>query len=191
MNVLDENIRQDQAEQLRRWRIKFRRLVVDIKHPGIKDPQVIPALQQLHRPTFFTHDQDYFRRKLLHPSYCLVWLDLFDGDAASFIRAFLRHPAFRTHALRMHVVARLHPGGHPLLEIASIATHEGSVDLNNQAHRNGRGSRLESQSPHSEWSRGLNSIYIPPKIRLVHTNAEKRRCSVGLNDHTGQSSAFP
>jgi hypothetical protein len=34
MNVLDENIRHDQGEQLRKWRIKFRRLVVDIEDPG-------------------------------------------------------------------------------------------------------------------------------------------------------------
>ena len=55
--------------------------------------------------------RDYFRRKLLHPAYCLVWLDLFDGDAASFIRAFLKHRLFGTNAQRMGVIARVHPGG--------------------------------------------------------------------------------
>ncbi len=111
MNLLDENIRQDQGDQLRRWRIKFRRFIVDVKYPGIKDPEIIPVLHRLRHPTFFTHDQDYFRHSLLHPAYCLVWLDLFDGDAAWFIRSFLRHPLFRTHAQRMNVVARVHPGG--------------------------------------------------------------------------------
>ena len=41
MNLLDENIRQDQSDQLRRWRIKFRRLDTDLGCTGIKDPQVI------------------------------------------------------------------------------------------------------------------------------------------------------
>jgi len=111
MNLLDENIRQDQGEQLRKWRIKFRRFVVNVEHPGIKDSAVIPVLHRLTDPTFFTHDRDYFRRKLLRPAYCLVWLDLFDGDAASFIRAFLKHRLFGTHAQRMGVIARVHPGG--------------------------------------------------------------------------------
>jgi hypothetical protein len=111
MNLLDENIRHDQGNQLRRWRIKFRRLVIELEHPGIKDPEVIPVLHHLKDPTFFTHDQDYFRRDLLHASYCLVWLDVFDGDAASFIRSFLRHRFFKTHAQRMGTVVRVHPGG--------------------------------------------------------------------------------
>jgi len=111
MNLLDENIRQDQGIQLRQWRIKFRRLVIDLEHPGIKDPQIIPVLHRLKDPIFFTHDQDYFHRELVHASYCLVWLDVFDGDAASFIRSFLRHRLFKTRAQRMGTVARVHPGG--------------------------------------------------------------------------------
>lgn len=111
MYVLDENIRQDQGDQLRRWRVKFRRLVIELEHPGIKDPQIIPVLHRLKDPTLFTHDQDYFRRELVQASYCLVWLDVFDGDAASFIRAFLRHRFFKTRALRMGTVARVYPGG--------------------------------------------------------------------------------
>ena len=111
MNLLDENIRQDQGNQLRQWRIKFRRLVVEVEYPGIKDPQIIPVLHRLRNPTFFTHDRDYFRGRLVHSSYCLVWLDIFDGDAAWFIRAFLRHPAFKTHAQRMGKVVRVHPSG--------------------------------------------------------------------------------
>ena len=111
MNLLDENIRHDQGEQLRKWRVKFRRFVVEVEHAGIKDADVIPALQSLKYPTFFTHDQDYFKRELVHPAYCLVWWDLFDGDAAYFIRSFLRHSSFKTRAKRMRVVARVNPSG--------------------------------------------------------------------------------
>jgi hypothetical protein len=109
MNLLDENIRQDQGEQLRKWRISFRLLIHDIARPGIKDPDIIPILHHTSRPTFFTHDRDYFKRQLVHPSYCLAWLDVFDGDAAVFIRRFLRHELFSTRATRMGKVVRVQP----------------------------------------------------------------------------------
>src|SRR3954469_1493217 len=109
MNLLDENIRHDQGEQLRKWRIPFRFLIRDLARSGIQDPDIIPLLHQGTRPALFTHDQDYFKRALVHPAYCLVWLDLYDGDAAVFIRRFLRHPDFNSHAKRLGKVVRLHP----------------------------------------------------------------------------------
>ena len=111
MIVLDENIRHDQGNQLRKWRIPFRLLIRDLARPGIQDPDVIPLLHNRKHSTLFTHDQDYFQRKWVHPAYCLVWLDVFDGDAALFIRRFLRNPAFNTHAKRMGKVVRVHSGG--------------------------------------------------------------------------------
>jgi len=109
MNLLDENIRHDQGEQLRKWRIPFRLLVRDLARSGIQDPDIIPLLHRGTRPTLFTHDQDYFKRSLVHPAYCLVWLDLYDGGAAVFIRRFLRHPDFNSHAKRLGKAVRLHP----------------------------------------------------------------------------------
>ncbi len=111
MIVLDENIRQDQAIQLRRSRIPLRRLVEDSARAGIKDPDIIPLLHRLKRPTFFTHDRDFFQQRLAHWAYCLVWLEVFDGEAAWFIRAFLRHERFNTAAKRMGLVVRVHPDG--------------------------------------------------------------------------------
>ena len=111
MNLLDENIRQDQREQLRERRVPFRALTRDLAHPGMQDAEIIPLLHRLRRLTFFTHDQDFFKRGLVHPAYCLVWLDVFDGHAAEFIRRFLKHPAFRTAAKRMGVVAHVHREG--------------------------------------------------------------------------------
>jgi hypothetical protein len=109
MNLLDENIRQDQGQQLRKWRIPFRLLVRDVAGAGIQDPDIIPLLHCAKYPTFFTHDKDYFNRSLIHPAYCLVWLDLYDGDAALFTRRFLHHPRFNSHAKRMGKVVRVHP----------------------------------------------------------------------------------
>lgn len=111
MNLLDENIRHDQDDLLRKWRIKSRRLGREIARSGTQDPEIIPILHRLKRPTLFTHDQDFFKSSLVHRAYCLVWLDLYDGEAAIFIRRFLRHPAFRTQAQRMGKVVRVHSGG--------------------------------------------------------------------------------
>ncbi len=109
MNLLDENIRDDQRMLLRQWRIHFRQIGKEISRAGIQDADILPLLHHLKRPTLFTHDKRFFSRRLVHPAYCLVWLDVFDGDAAWFIRRFLRHPAFRTHAQRMGKVVRAHP----------------------------------------------------------------------------------
>lgn len=111
MNLLDENIRADQAERLRDWGIPCREIIGTLTKSGTQDPDILRLLHRLKNPTFFTHDQDYFLRSLRHPAYCLVWLDTYDGDAAVFIRQFLRHPRFNTHAQRMGVVARTHPDG--------------------------------------------------------------------------------
>jgi hypothetical protein len=111
MILLDENIRQDQAIQLRRQRVPARFLVEDFARTGIQDPDIVPLLHQLKQPVFFTHDRDFFRRGLTHQNYCLVWLDLFDSKAAEFIRAFLKHELFDTAAKRMGIVARAHQEG--------------------------------------------------------------------------------
>lgn len=111
MNLLDENIRQDQEVLLRKWRVKVRRFSSEIARPGTQDADIIPVLHRLKRPTFFSHDQDFYKLRLAHLSYCLVWLDLYDGDAATFIRRFLIHPGFRTQAQRLGKVLRVHPNG--------------------------------------------------------------------------------
>jgi len=111
MILLDENIRQDQGNQLRKWRIRSRFLVQEFVPPGTQDVNIIPVLHRLKQPILFTHDRDFFKRNLIHPAYTLVWLDVFDGEAARFIRAFCKHSLFKTSAKRMGIVARLHPHG--------------------------------------------------------------------------------
>ena len=56
-------------------------------------------------------DKDFFRRSLVHPAYCLVWLNARADDAAWFVRRLLRQPEFNSQAKRMGVVARIHPEG--------------------------------------------------------------------------------
>lgn len=111
MNLLDEQMRQDQRALLARWRIPFRQIGREIAPSGIQDADIIPFLHTLKRPTLFTHDQGFFHSNMAHDGYCLVWLDVSDIEAAAYIRRFLRHPAFSTHARRKGIVARANVEG--------------------------------------------------------------------------------
>ena len=111
MLVLDENLPAAQRLLLRRWRIHFRVVGVDLAAWGTDDENLIPALRRLPEPTFFSLDGDFFRPDWAHASYGLVWLDVADDRAAEFMRRFLRHPAFDTQAKRMGTVARVHADG--------------------------------------------------------------------------------
>src|SRR5437016_14616225 len=51
MNLLDENIRHDQGQQLRKWRIPFRLLIRDRARSGIQDAEIIPLLHRGKYPT--------------------------------------------------------------------------------------------------------------------------------------------
>jgi hypothetical protein len=112
MNVLDENIIAPERERLRTWHIHFRRIGDDVGWLGMKDRnEIIPLLHTLRRPTFFTRDHGFYHTALLHPGYCLVYLDVEADNVAEYIRRFLRHMAFRTQAQRMGRVARIRPSG--------------------------------------------------------------------------------
>jgi hypothetical protein len=111
MNVLDENIVAPECAKLRKWSIPYRQIGDDVGRGGALDEDVIPLLHQLAQPTFFTHDDDYFKRSLCHENYCLVFLDVDDNHAADFIRRFLKYPDFRTQASRAGLVARVDQTG--------------------------------------------------------------------------------
>jgi hypothetical protein len=111
MNVLDENVIHSQRDKLTRWRIPFRQVGAELAHSGAQDPEIIPLLLRLKRPTFFTRDFDYFQPGLRHPDYCLAWLNVRPDKAAFYIRRFLRHRDFRTHAQRLGKVVRIHTDG--------------------------------------------------------------------------------
>ena len=111
MNVLDENIVAQQCDQLRKWRIPFRQIGKQLSTHGTLDENLIPLLHELPQPTFFTHDEDFFKAALCHPHYALVYLDVSDTETAEFIRRFLKDPAFDTQAKRLGIVARVSAGG--------------------------------------------------------------------------------
>lgn len=111
MNILDENIPKNQRELLLFARLPVRQIGYDFGRKGIQDDEIIPLLQQLQRPTFFTRDTDFFNRKLSHQRYCLVFLDVDKYEVASFVRRFLRHPDLNTQAKRMGAVVRVSHSG--------------------------------------------------------------------------------
>jgi hypothetical protein len=112
--VLDENFPGDQREILTRWRIRFRHIGTALARQGIKDPEIIPLLHRLSRPTLITRDKQLYVRRLRHRTYALVVLDVNPVDAALFTRRFLRHPSFRTFAQRQGCVIRV---GHEAVHV--------------------------------------------------------------------------
>ncbi len=111
MLILDENFRLEQQAVLNAWRIRTRKVGKEVAAFGTDDADLIPLLLSLPKPTFFTHDEDFWRQSLWHPAYCLVWLDMDDQQGAVFVRRFLRHVDFDTHAKRFGKVVRAHPEG--------------------------------------------------------------------------------
>lgn len=109
MIVLDENILISQRAQLLQWRIAAKHLEYDLGKEGMQDESIIPYLLTLTRPTLFTMDEGFYRRRQNHRKYCVVYLNVDDREAARFIRAFLRHKDFRTQAARLGCVIRVTP----------------------------------------------------------------------------------
>jgi len=106
VNILDENIPAPQRELLKSSRITVRQIGYDIARKGIQDDEIIPFLQQLRRPTFFTRDLGFFDRRLRHRGYCLVYTAVEKFEVAFFVRQVIRHPELDTQMKRMGTVIR-------------------------------------------------------------------------------------
>ncbi len=111
MIVLDENFAESQRQLLKGWRLSFRQIAFEIGREGMKDDEIIPLLHSLNRPTLFTLDDDFFKPRLRHGQYCLIYLDVAQYESAAFIRRTLKHSDLNTKAKRMDKVIRaFHPG---------------------------------------------------------------------------------
>jgi len=111
VNVLDENIPLDQRDQLEHWGFRCRTIGRELAALSIGDDNIIALLHRIKQPTLFTRDLHFFHHHLCHLGYALVFLDLAPEEVAIFVRRFLTHPRFKTRALRMGVVARVHHDG--------------------------------------------------------------------------------
>jgi hypothetical protein len=111
LNLLDENFPYDQRVLLRGWNIPFREIGRDKGQFGVKDDNILPLLHRQRKVTFFTLDEDFYRRDFCHPAYAILWLDVVPDDGAHYMRRFIKHPSFNSIAKRMGVVARAHHNG--------------------------------------------------------------------------------
>lgn len=110
MNVLDENVPRFHWHYLKTRRMPMRQIGHEVGRSGMQDDEIVPLLLSLSRPTFFTLDQDFYRPKLCHARYGLVWLDVLQVEVALFIRRFLHHPMFATTGSRMGTVVHVSHG---------------------------------------------------------------------------------
>jgi hypothetical protein len=111
MIILDENIRADQRIALRAKRVPIHQIGFDVGREGINDEQIIPFLHTLRDATFFSRDEDFGKRHLAHPRYCLILLLVEEDDVAEFVRRILHHPRLDTKAKRMGTVVRVSYAG--------------------------------------------------------------------------------
>lgn len=111
MNVLDENFPDDQRRLLLSKRIHVQKIGRGVGRAGMKDENIIPFLQELERPTFFSLDAFFYKRRFCHQRYCLVHLDVDDWLAAKYVRRVLRHRELNTKAKRMGTVVQATPNG--------------------------------------------------------------------------------
>lgn len=112
MIVLDHNIPEDQAQELRRRRIHFRQIGFEVGRPEWDDQQeILRFLHATKKVTFFTRDLGFFRAPLRHPNYCLAALTTPLLETAHYISKFLRHPHFNTRARRNVKVIRVSTKG--------------------------------------------------------------------------------
>ena len=107
MNILDENIPESQLQLLHSWRIRAHQIGHEVGRQGMKDEEIIPFLHHIRLITFFTRDMGFYHNHLCHANYCLVCLAVGQYETASFIRRFLKHPAFNTKTKRMGKVIRV------------------------------------------------------------------------------------
>jgi hypothetical protein len=124
VNLLDENIPASQRQLLENWRIRPRQIGFNIGRRGLQDAEIIVFLQQLRRPTFFTRDDDFYEKQLVHAKYALVYLAVEKHEVAHFVRRLLRHPAFDTQAKRVGAVIRASSAGLAVWRLhAPMETH--------------------------------------------------------------------
>lgn len=110
MNILDENVPRNQWYDLKTKRITMRQIGYEVGRSGMQDDEIVPLLLSLSRSTFFTLDQDFYKPRLCHARYGLVWLGVMQVEIAVFVRRFLRHPKFDTVEKRKGTVVHVTHG---------------------------------------------------------------------------------
>jgi hypothetical protein len=112
--VVDDQLALGQVLEMLQKRFKAQRL--QHLRPGelILDERVPEILLTIRQPTFVTIDNDFWDRRFCHPDYAILYFALRtdqQGFIPDLLRTLLHKPEFRTRAVRMGKVARVHPDG--------------------------------------------------------------------------------
>lgn len=111
MILVDENTREDQRKILVSRRLPVRQVGVDWGRKGMSDEEIVTALHSSRRVTLLTRDSDFYYPGFRHPNYAVVVIAAPVTAMAEFAIRFLRHPVFRSHAMRLGKVIRVQPTG--------------------------------------------------------------------------------
>jgi hypothetical protein len=109
--LLDENTLRSQVELLEARRLPVHKVGRNWGRRGMTDQEILVELRRARRVTFFTTDAGFYHRPYCHPRYCLAVVAAPAEQVAAYALRVLRHPALRTHALRMGKVVRAQPTG--------------------------------------------------------------------------------
>jgi len=109
--VLDENIVDGQRLLLEGWNVTARQVGLDVGRKGLQDEEIVVLLRRLRQPTFFTRDLGFYTPELRHQHYAIVVAALGQYELAAFVRRFLHHSEFDTHANRAGKIMRIASSG--------------------------------------------------------------------------------
>jgi hypothetical protein len=107
-HILDELTLKRTYLQLQQWGISVDKIGQGFGQAGWSDEQIRHELHGSGK-TFHTRDRGYYKAKHCHATYCLVIYDVAANEMAEYIRKFLRHPQFNTHAKRLGKVIKVTP----------------------------------------------------------------------------------
>jgi hypothetical protein len=104
-HVLDELVGNQYYSELQRW-LSIVKVGDGFGWKSMQDDEIRRELHSSGK-TFHTQDKGYYHPIHRHHAYCLVYYDVTDKELVTYIRRFLRHPQFNTHAKRMGNVVRV------------------------------------------------------------------------------------
>lgn len=112
--VLDDQL--DVVKVLRALRRRTTAIRLQELRPGehILDDRVPEILLTCHEPTFITIDSDFFKPRLCHSRYCIVYVDVDfrrQQEIPRLLRQLFRHARFKSHAQRMGKIIQLTQAG--------------------------------------------------------------------------------
>jgi|GEM_PF-5439417 len=123
-HLLDEHVIARHAEEIQKKISSVNQIGVDWGEPGWDDiEQIIPHLHH-SKTTFHTLDEDFFKRRLLHNDYCIVFYNIPIKNFVDSVLNFLHHPLFDSHAKRLGKIIKVSLNNIVYWDIVDHKIHE-------------------------------------------------------------------